>query len=166
MSGLLPVWFLSLDDSKSEAYRHCASEADPTEERTQVGWTLRLWSHSSIVATTVVTNKLSWGLLLPLADPWSQSVERVFNMLQPSAKSFMHYSCRSHPFIILHTYGLYGTLNNMTVHTMHTCKCTYSGTPLHGHPWNEDISFNQATMHGPSYIEKCIKQPLKWGHLL
>ena len=29
----------------------------------------------------------------------------------------------------------------------------YSGTPLH--PWNEDTSFNQGTMHGPSYVEKC-----------
>ena len=26
--------------------------------------------------------------------------------------------------------------------------------------------FNQDTMHGPSYIEKCTKLPLKWGHLL
>ena len=25
---------------------------------------------------------------------------------------------------------------------------------------------NQDTMHGPSYIERCIKQPLKQGHLL
>ena len=33
---------------------------------------------------------------------------------------------------------------------------------------NEDSSFNQDTMHGPSYtyIEKCSKPPLKRGHLL
>ena len=27
-------------------------------------------------------------------------------------------------------------------------------------------SFNQSTMHGPSYIEKCTELPLKWGHPL
>ena len=32
------------------------------------------------------------------------------------------------------------------------------------YPSSEDISFNQDTMHGPIYIEKCMKQPLKWGH--
>ena len=35
-------------------------------------------------------------------------------------------------------------------------------------PLNEDISFNQDTMHGPCYIEQCYstKLPLKWEHLL
>ena len=28
------------------------------------------------------------------------------------------------------------------------------------------VSFNQDTMHSPSYIEMCIKQPLKWRYLL
>ena len=28
-----------------------------------------------------------------------------------------------------------------------------------------DTSFiNEDTIHGPSYIEMCTKQPLKWGH--
>ena len=35
------------------------------------------------------------------------------------------------------------------------------------YPWNEDTSFNQDTMHGPSYIENAQNYiPLKRGHLL
>ena len=35
--------------------------------------------------------------------------------------------------------------------------------PSKAHPWNEYISLNQDTVHGPSYIEMCTKLPLKWG---
>ena len=36
----------------------------------------------------------------------------------------------------------------------------YSGTPLSGHPWNEDISLiNQDTVCGPSYIEDVQNYP-------
>ena len=51
------------------------------------------------------------------------------------------------------------TLNSVCTHSYSssykdTLKCHY-----------EDISFNQDTMHGPSYIEKCIKQLLTWRYL-
>ena len=35
-----------------------------------------------------------------------------------------------------------------------------NGTTSIRTPRNEDVSFNQDTMHSPSYIEKYIKQPL------
>ena len=37
--------------------------------------------------------------------------------------------------------------------------CMYTIRP--NYPLNNDTSFNQDTIHGPSYIEKCTKLPLK-----
>ena len=33
-------------------------------------------------------------------------------------------------------------------------------------PWNKDTSFNQDTMHGPSYVDNYYTIPKKWGQFL
>ena len=101
-----------------------------------------------------LTQKLSSNLAVVMVTGLQVFEVRVY------LKSHTHVQYTEWQTLHVYSNHSYGTVSNLIAQAVYkpliTVELLYKDTPE-----MRDISFNRDTMHGPSYIEKCTKLPLK-----